>query len=155
MSRSCRLFSPGPKIPPLSGRMTAASMSGHRSFLNYSGLEIADASLTAAVVVAMYIFRIRHVYTGVCARQRYPEFNAAQPKFWHPASMMFRFSPFTCRSGYNGSARVTMLAVIAFCPTLSFRFFYFFKIASTRISSYSEQHCILNIYIYIFFYSFL
>lgn len=112
--------------------MTVASMSGHRSFLNYSELEIADASLTACVAVAMYIFRIHGMYTRACARQRYPEFNAAQSKFWHPASMMFRFSPFTCRSGYNGSARVTMLAVITFCPTLSFCFFILFKIASPR-----------------------
>lgn len=125
-------------------------MSGHRSFLNYSGLEIADASLTAAVAVAMYIFRIRHVYTRACARQRYPEFNAAQSKFWHPASMMFRFSPFTCRSGYNGSARVTMLAVIAFCSD-SVPFFILFKMASTRISRYAGQRCVHNEYIFLLF----
>lgn len=69
-------------------------------------------------------------------RGRYPEFNAARPKFSHPASAMFRFSPFTCRSGYNGSARVTMLAMTALpdSPLMgvcerSF-FFILFKIAS-------------------------
>lgn len=71
-------------------------------------------------------------------RGRYPEFNAARPKFSHPASAMFRFSPFTCRSGYNGSARVTMLAMTALpdsplmrvCVRTRAYFFFYFKIAS-------------------------
>lgn len=129
-------------------------MSGHRSFLNYSGLEI-DASLTAAVAVAnVFFFRTRHVYTRACARQRYPEFNAAQPKFWHPASMMFRFSPFTCRSGYNGSARVTMLAVIAFCPTLPFRFLFCLRwLPCELVVTPNNAAYVTNVSI--FFYSFL
>jgi hypothetical protein len=76
------------------------------------------AYVYAFIYIYIYIYGCIYIYIHKHAPNVIRSLNAARPKFSHPASAMFRFSPFTRRSGYNGSAGVTMLAaaIASFCP---------------------------------------